>query len=106
VVDAVAQDVEVLAQLVDGGDLDGGNHRDAVLGARGDRLADPVDRVVIGQRQQPHARRARRRDDLGGLERPVAAHGVRLQVKARRPVVVDQHRAMMSRSGDRRRAMP
>ena len=87
VVDAVAEDVEVLAELVDGRDLDGRHDRDPVLLGGGHGLADAVDRVVIGEREQLHAGRGCGRHDHGGFERAVGARRVRLQVEVRRLVV-------------------
>jgi hypothetical protein len=61
VVEQVAEEVEVLPVVVERGELDGGNHAEAVSRARLERLVDAVHRVMVGQRQQPHARFGGRR---------------------------------------------
>ena len=61
VVEQVAEEVEVLPIVVEGGELDGGNHAEAVSRARLERLVDAVHRVMVGQRQQPHSRLGGRR---------------------------------------------
>jgi hypothetical protein len=82
-IDPVAEDVEVLAERVDGRQLDGRHEPDRVLGGGGARFGDAVDRVVVGERQERHAGRGRGGDDGGGRERAVRARGVRLQVERR-----------------------
>ena len=62
VVDEVAEDVEVLAVVVERGELDGGDHAEAASRARLQRLVDAVHRVMVGERQQLHARVGRGRD--------------------------------------------
>ena len=67
VVDAVAEDVEVLVVAVDGRQLGGGDDADRAAGrVRGrQRLGDAVDRVVVAEREQLDARGGRAGDDLG-----------------------------------------
>jgi hypothetical protein len=81
VVDAVAEDVQVLAELVHGRQLDRGHDADLVLGGGGQRLADPVDGVVVGEREHLHAGARGGRDDRARGQRPVGERGVRLQVE-------------------------
>jgi len=61
VVDEVAEDVEVLAVAVEGGELDGGHDTQAASQAGLQRLVDAVHRVMVGQRQQLDARVGRGR---------------------------------------------
>ena len=68
--------------VVDGGDLHGGDDPHAEPLARRDRLGDPGDGVVVGERQQLHARLGGALHDLGGAERAVGVGRVRLQVEA------------------------
>jgi hypothetical protein len=82
-VDLVAEDVQVLVRAVDGGQLGGGGEADAVLARGGLRLRDAVDGVVVGQREQLHAGGRRAGDHVGGRQRAVGVHGVRLQVEGR-----------------------
>jgi hypothetical protein len=56
VVDDVAEDVEVLPVAVERGELDGADHAEAESRARLERLVDAVHRVMVGERQQLHAR--------------------------------------------------
>ena len=56
VVDQVAEDVEVLAVVVERRELDGADHAEAASRARLHRLVDAVHRVMVGERQQLHAR--------------------------------------------------
>ena len=63
VVDEVAEDVEVLEVPVDGRQLDRGDDAEAQSRARLKRLVDAVHRVMVGERQQLHARVGRRGDD-------------------------------------------
>jgi hypothetical protein len=63
VVDEVAEDVEVLEIPVEGRELDRGNDAEAQSRARLHRLVDAVHRVMVGERQQLHARVGRRRHD-------------------------------------------
>ena len=65
VVDPVAEHVQVLVLAVDGRDLGGRDHPDAVHGARGERLVHAVDRVVVGQREQLHPGQGGVLDHLG-----------------------------------------
>ncbi len=66
VIHEVAEDVQfarhpaAAAAVVDRGDLDRGDHRHPVLRAGQQRLGHSRERVVVGERQQLHARRARR----------------------------------------------
>ncbi len=55
VIDQVAEDMEVLGALVEGGDLDPGYESQAARRARFPRLVDAVHRVMVGERQQGHA---------------------------------------------------
>jgi hypothetical protein len=81
VVEVVAEDVEVLVVAVQGGELGGGDEADA-LGLRGfERLVDPGDRVVVGEREQLDAGVRGGADDLGGRERAVGVRRVRLEVE-------------------------
>ena len=64
VVDEVAEHVEVLAVAVERGELDGGDHAEAVSRARLQRLVDAVHRVMVGERQQLHARVGGGRDHI------------------------------------------
>ena len=57
----VAEDVEVLAVVVERRELDGGDHAEAASRARLQRLVDAVHRVMVGQRQQLDARVGRGR---------------------------------------------
>ncbi len=87
VVDAVAEDVQFAGDrrtLVDGRDLDRGHDPHAIALTRGDRLGDAADRVVVGQRQQLHARVRGALDHLRGWQGAVGVGGVRLQVEAGR----------------------
>jgi hypothetical protein len=65
VVDEVAEDVEVVAVAVQGGKLHRRHDAEAASQARLQRLVDAVHRVMVGQRQQLHARVGRR-----GYNRP------------------------------------
>jgi hypothetical protein len=82
VVDPVAEHVEVLVGAVHRRDLRGGHHAHAVEGAGGQRLVHAVDRVVVGQRQEAHARRGGVLDYLGGGELPVGVERMGLEVEA------------------------
>src|SRR5262245_12475891 len=66
VIDEVAEDMDVLALPVEGGELDGGHESDAASRARLERLVDAVHRVMVGQRQQLDARVGGRRDHRAG----------------------------------------
>ena len=84
VVDAVAEDVEVLVLVLHGRDLHGGDEPQArVPLGLGERLVQPVDRVVVGQREQLDAVGGGEPDDLGGRERPVGVDGVGLEIERR-----------------------
>ena len=61
-VDEVAEDVQVLALVVERGELDRRHHAEAASRARLQRLVDAVHRVMVGERQQLHARVGRGRD--------------------------------------------
>ncbi len=78
VVDPIPEDVQVLVLAVDRRDLRGRHHANAVDGARGQRLVDAVDRVVIGQREQLDARSGGVLDDLRGRQIAVRMERVRL----------------------------
>jgi hypothetical protein len=80
-VDAVAEDVEVLPEWIDGRQLDRGHEPHAVLACRRLRLGDAVDGVVVAERQELHAGRGSRGDDGVRGERSVGMDGVRLQVE-------------------------
>jgi hypothetical protein len=56
VIDEVAEDMEVLGLLVERRELDRGDHAEAASRARLQRLVDAVHRVMVGQRQELHAR--------------------------------------------------
>ncbi len=64
VVEPIAEEVEVLAVAVEGRELDGRNHAEAMSRARLERLVDAVHRVMVGQRQQLHARLGGGRDHV------------------------------------------
>jgi hypothetical protein len=82
VVEAVAEDVQVLELVLHAGDLRRRHDRDAADGLCGrDRLVDAVDRVVVGQREQLDAGLLGEADDLGGGQRAVGVDRVRLQVE-------------------------
>ena len=82
-VDPVAEDVEVLVVAVDRRDLGGGHHPDAVHRTGGQGLVDPVDRVVVGQREQLHAGVRGVLHHLGGGQVTVRVERVRLQIEGR-----------------------
>jgi hypothetical protein len=63
VVDEVAEDVEVVELPVDRRELDRRHEAEAKSRARLHRLVDAVHRVMVGERQQLHARVGRRRYD-------------------------------------------
>jgi hypothetical protein len=63
VVDEVAEDVQVLDVAVDRRELDRRHDAEATSRARLQRLVDAVHRVMVGERQQLHARVGRRRHD-------------------------------------------
>jgi hypothetical protein len=63
VVHEVAEDVKVLEVPVDGRELDRRHEAEAKSSARLHRLVDAVHRVMVGERQQLHARVGGRRDD-------------------------------------------
>ena len=65
VVEQVAEQVEVLPVVVESGELDGGDHAEAASRARLERLVDAVHRVMVGERQQLHARLSRGRHHVG-----------------------------------------
>ena len=77
----VAADVEVLELARDGRQLGPGHAAQAVLARGGERLADAVDRVVVGEGHGPQARGRRVGDDVGGGEGAVGVHGVRLEIE-------------------------
>ena len=83
VVDAVAEDVQVLEFPVHGGDLRGGHDLDAVLGPGGQGLVDPVHRVVVGQREKLHSGLCRRRHHTLRRQLTVGVDGVGLKVECR-----------------------
>ena len=64
VVQAVAEDVEVLPLTVDRRELRRGNQAEAASRRRLERLVDAVHRVMVGQREELHARRVRPGDHL------------------------------------------
>ena len=64
-VDAVAEDVQVLTGRVNRGQLGGRHDAHAELGAGAERLVDAGGRVVVGQGEQPHAGERREAHDLG-----------------------------------------
>ena len=105
VVDAVAEDVEVLAERVDGRELDRRHDGDRVALGGGQRLGHAVDRVVVGEGEQPHAGSGRRGDDGGRFERPVRADRVRLEVEGRR-AAAGAHPGSLSEVAPRRRWRP
>lgn len=70
-VDAVAEDVQVTPAGVDRGDLNRGDHANPKLGGGLHRLFDPVNRVVVSQREQLDAGRDGQRDDLARRQRAV-----------------------------------
>ncbi len=78
VVDAVAEDVEVLPEIVDGRQLDRRHEVDLARARGRERLVDAVDRVVVRERQQLDPRGRRGGHDGGRLERSVRARRVRL----------------------------
>jgi hypothetical protein len=96
-VDAVAEDVEILVRRVDRRDLDRGHDADPDLARGGQRLLDSVDRVVVGEREHLDPGRRRPTHDLRRRERPVGVRRVRLQVEPR-------HGLSRSRRGAARRA--
>ena len=65
VVEHVAEEVEVLPAAVQSGELDGADHAEAMSRARLERLVDAVHRVMVGERQQLHARLGGRRHHVG-----------------------------------------
>jgi len=62
VVDAVAEDVQVLALPVDRRELRRRDQAETASRRRLERLVDAVHRVMVGEREQLHARGVRRRD--------------------------------------------
>ena len=62
VVDAVAEDVQVLPLAVDRRELRRRDQAEAASRRRLERLVDAVHRVMVGEREQLHARGVRRRD--------------------------------------------
>ena len=83
VVDPVAEHMQVLVLPVHGRDLRGGHDPHTVNGAGSERLIDPVDRVVIGEREQLNPRRRGVLDDLGSRKRPVRMERVGLKIERR-----------------------
>jgi hypothetical protein len=77
-IDSVPEDVQVLVLTVDRLDLGGRHHADAVTGARGQRLVNAVDRVVVGQREQLDARPRGVLDDLRRRQLAVRMERMRL----------------------------
>ena len=69
----VAADVQVLELARDAGELRRGRAAQAVLARGAQRLRHAVDRVVVGQRHQPHAVGGGARDHVGGRQRAVGA---------------------------------
>ena len=65
VVEQVAEEVEVLPVAVERGELDRGDHAEAVSRARLERLVDAVHRVMVGERQQLHPRLGGGRHHIG-----------------------------------------
>ena len=78
VVDPVAEHMQVLVLAVNGRNLRGRNHPDAVHGAGCERLVHAVDRVVVGQREQLHPGQGGVLDHLGGGQLAVGMQRVRL----------------------------
>jgi hypothetical protein len=78
VVDAVAEHVEVLVGSVDRRDLGGGHHAHAVEGPGGQGLVHARDRVVVGEREQLHARQGGVLHHLGGRQLAVGVQRMRL----------------------------
>ena len=78
VVDPVTEHVQVLVHAVDGRDLGGRDHPNAVHGARRECLIHAVDRVVVGEREQLHPGRSGVLDHLGGGQFAVGVKRVRL----------------------------
>jgi len=78
-VEEVAEDVDVapLGLRVELGRWD---HAHAETLPRGDRLGRARERVVIGERLDPHPTLGGALDELGGLVRPVGAERVRVQI--------------------------
>ena len=77
----VAADVEVLELAGDRRQLGGRRAAQAVLARGRQRLADAVDRVVVGERHGLQARDRGVRDDVRGGQRPVGVDGMRLEVE-------------------------
>ena len=77
-VDPVAEHVQVLVVAVNRRDLGGGDHPDPVHGARGERLVDAVDGVVVGQRKQLHSGKGRVLHHLSSRQRSIGVERVRL----------------------------
>jgi hypothetical protein len=80
-VDAVAEDVQVLVLVLHAGDLDGADEPDAVRGRDLARLGDAVDGVVVAEREELDAGLRRALDHLAGGQGAVGVQGVRLQVE-------------------------
>ncbi len=78
VVDPVAEHVQVLVLAIDGRDLGGRDDPHAMHGAGRECLVDAVDRVVVGQRKQLHAREGGVLDHLGSRQLAVGMKRVRL----------------------------
>ncbi len=66
VVDAVAEDVQVLPLAVDRRELRRRDQAETASRRRLERLVDAVHRVMVGEREQRHARGVRRRDHGSG----------------------------------------
>ncbi|MDQ3609456.1 MAG: hypothetical protein M3459_11225 [Actinomycetota bacterium] len=84
VVDRVGNHVQLLVSAVDSGELHGGHHAHALAPPAGQRLPDPIHRVVVGQREHLDPGRGGAGDHLGGLQRAVGARRVRLAVEGGR----------------------
>jgi hypothetical protein len=84
-IDQVAEKVNVVVDIIDGGDLNGRHHCDPFTVSSCNCLLHPGDCVVVGQGENldPGLRCAR--DDLGRVKGSVGVDGMGLQVKCRLP---------------------
>jgi hypothetical protein len=92
-VDPVAEHVQVLVQLVHARDLHRRDELDAGRVGCGLRLGEAIDRVVVAERQNCHARIARRLHHPGGGQLAVREGRVRLKLDHVRPQPSVRHGA-------------
>ena len=82
-VDQITEDVQVGRSGVGSRDLDRGNETEVVCGRLFERLADPLDAVVVGQRQQLDAGRRGGGHHLARRQLAVGVQRMALEVERR-----------------------